>query len=87
MEARRVRTAEERDSFVWIHFDPDAPSLAEFLGLVADRMAAYRLQDYALTQDQTCEVDCNWKVAADAFNEAYHLRAVHPQLMQLVDET
>jgi phenylpropionate dioxygenase-like ring-hydroxylating dioxygenase large terminal subunit len=72
---------------VWVHLAPNPEPLADYLGAVLTRLLPYRIDEYALVSDQTVELDCNWKVAADAFNEAYHLRAVHPQLMQVVDET
>lgn len=73
--------------FVWIHLAPEPEPLADFLGAVADRLRPYRMDEYVLQRDQTVELDCNWKVAADAFNEAYHLRAVHPQLLEMLDDT
>ncbi len=73
--------------FVWVNLAASPPPLLDFLGPVADRLADYDLASYALEQDQTLDLDCNWKVGVDAFNEAYHLRAVHPQLLDLLDET
>src|SRR6185295_7496624 len=72
--------------FVWVNFHADPEPLADFLTPVAERLLPYRLEDYALVEDQTVDLPCNWKVGADAFNEAYHLRAVHPQLLQMLDE-
>lgn len=74
------------NGFVWICMDDDPEPLLEFLGPVADRLAPYRLDEYALVEDQTVDLPCNWKVGVDAFNEAYHLRAVHPQLLEMLDE-
>jgi phenylpropionate dioxygenase-like ring-hydroxylating dioxygenase large terminal subunit len=62
--------------FVWVNFAADPEPLAEFLGPVAARLAPYKLEEYALVEDQTVDLPCNWKVGVDAFNEAYHLRAV-----------
>jgi phenylpropionate dioxygenase-like ring-hydroxylating dioxygenase large terminal subunit len=73
--------------FVWVHLGPDPEPLRDFLGVVLERLHAYRMEEYALDRDQTVELECNWKVAADAFNEAYHLHAVHPQLLAMLDET
>jgi phenylpropionate dioxygenase-like ring-hydroxylating dioxygenase large terminal subunit len=78
--------AEAWGGFVWVNFSPDPEPLADFLGPVAARLATYRLDEYALVEDQTVDLPCNWKVGVDAFNEAYHLRAVHPQLLQMLDE-
>lgn len=72
---------------VWVHLGDSPEPLSSYLGPLADRVAAYDLESFALEQDATIELDCNWKVSVDAFNEAYHLRAVHPQLLDVVDET
>ncbi|APR79832.1 Phenylpropionate dioxygenase [Minicystis rosea] len=83
----RPVAAEIWEGFVWINLAPNPEPLLDFLGPVAERLAAYRLEDYALEQDQTLDIECNWKVGVDAFNEAYHLGSVHPQLLQMLDET
>src|SRR3546814_13629545 len=28
--------------------------------------------------------DCNWNVVVDAFQEGYHIQAIHPELLQIV---
>jgi nitrite reductase/ring-hydroxylating ferredoxin subunit len=82
----RSVAAEVWGGFVWISFDPQPEPLNEFLEPVASRLSPYQLEEYALVEDQTVDLPCNWKVGVDAFNEAYHLRAVHPQLLQMLDE-
>jgi phenylpropionate dioxygenase-like ring-hydroxylating dioxygenase large terminal subunit len=79
--------AEVFEGLIWVNFAADPEPLRQFLGPVAERLAAYRFADYALVEDNTMAVPCNWKVAADAFNEAYHLAAVHPQLLEVVDDS
>lgn len=87
-ERPRLRpvAAEAWGGFVWVSFDPAPEPVEEYLGAVAGPLAAYRLDEFALTEDQTVDLPCNWKVGVDAFNEAYHLRAVHAQLLQMLDE-
>lgn len=72
--------------FVWVFLAADPPPLAEFLAPAAPLIEAYRLQDYALVEDRTLDLPCNWKVSVDAFNEAYHLKSVHPEILGLVDD-
>ena len=72
--------------FVWVFLSPDPPPLSEFLGAVAPLIEVYRPQDYALVEDLTLDVPCNWKVCVDAFNEVYHLRSVHPEILGFVDD-
>lgn len=78
--------AEIWGGFVWINFSATPEPLVDFLEPVASRLAPYGLEEYALVEDQTVDLPCNWKVGVDAFNEAYHLRAVHPQLLKMLDE-
>jgi phenylpropionate dioxygenase-like ring-hydroxylating dioxygenase large terminal subunit len=33
----------------------------------------------------TCEVDCNWKIIHDNFNESYHLPTLGKELLQIFD--
>lgn len=84
-QLRKV-AAEVWGGFVWVNFAADPPPLVEFLEPVASRLLPYQLEEYALVEDQTVDLPCNWKVGVDAFNEAYHLRAVHPQLLQMLNE-
>ncbi len=86
LSLRRV-ACEVWGGLVWVNLDPRAQPLVAYLGPIADRLAAYSLEDYALVEDQTVALPCNWKVGVDAFNEAYHLRAVHSQLLQMLDES
>jgi phenylpropionate dioxygenase-like ring-hydroxylating dioxygenase large terminal subunit len=77
---------EEWAGFVWVFLSADPPPLREYLGPVAPLIEAYRLPDYALVEDLTLDLPCNWKVSVDAFNEAYHLKSVHPEILGLVDD-
>lgn len=78
---------ETRHGLVWIHLDPDPTPLSDYLGPVDGRLARYHLDSYVLEEDSTLDLDCNWKIGVDAFNEALHLRAVHPELLGAVDDS
>jgi phenylpropionate dioxygenase-like ring-hydroxylating dioxygenase large terminal subunit len=71
--------------FVWVTMDP-ATSLAEYLGPVRELLDPYRLTDYALTDDVTLELECNWKTCVDAFNEVYHVQGTHPEILDYTDD-
>lgn len=55
-----------------------APPLLEWLGpeLVAD-LGVYRMEDMLLVDKLTWELEVNWKVVIDGFNENYHAPALH----------
>jgi phenylpropionate dioxygenase-like ring-hydroxylating dioxygenase large terminal subunit len=64
---------------VWVCMDPDAPSLDEFLGPVKALVDPFRAQKMRLIEDQTVQLDCNWKAVYDNFGELYHVEHIHPQ--------
>ena len=72
--------------FVWFRLDEGGESLADFLGELTQQLAPYRLQDMRLLEYKTFLWDSNWKVACDAFNESYHFRGLHPQMLKWADE-
>ena len=72
--------------FVWVNLDPEAGSLRDYLGVIPAHLDAYRFDEQSLIADVTLEVDCNWKTGVDAFNEAYHVQATHPDLLTYSDD-
>lgn len=78
---------EEFETYVWVHFDPAAPPLRDYLGPMAERLIDYDLASCALVADQSAEVDCNWKVAVDNINDGYHVSRLHEHLRPIYDES
>jgi phenylpropionate dioxygenase-like ring-hydroxylating dioxygenase large terminal subunit len=72
--------------FVWVNLDPNAGPLREYLGILPEHLDAYHFDEQSIVGDVTLEVDCNWKTCVDAFNEAYHVHATHPDLMTYSDD-
>lgn len=70
---------------VWICMDPETPGLADYLGPVKEQIDAYRPQDMALIEDQTVDLECNWKAVFDNFGELYHVEHIHPQHATIFD--
>lgn len=73
-------------NLVWINLDPNAGSLEEFLGEAGRQLAGYGLDTYNFVGEQIVEWDCNWKIAADAFQEGYHGPVTHPQLQFYLED-
>ena len=67
--------------FVFINPDPNAEPLREFLGDIDRHFARYPLEDRYIAGHARKIVPCNWKIAQEAFLEAYHVLETHPQLM------
>ena len=67
--------------FVFVNPDPDAGPLEEYLDPLPEHFADWPLEDRYLKAHIVRSMPCNWKVALEAFIEAYHTMAVHPQLL------
>jgi phenylpropionate dioxygenase-like ring-hydroxylating dioxygenase large terminal subunit len=67
--------------FVFVNFDPDAAPLAEHLGELPEHFRRWPLEDRFVQAHVSKVLRCNWKVAQEAFMEAYHVVATHPQLL------
>jgi phenylpropionate dioxygenase-like ring-hydroxylating dioxygenase large terminal subunit len=74
--------------FVFLNPDPQAAPLIDYLGEVVALLAPYRLEEMIPVGLNVREaLDCNWKVVMDAFQEGYHIQAVHPELIPAMDES
>jgi phenylpropionate dioxygenase-like ring-hydroxylating dioxygenase large terminal subunit len=65
------------EGFVFVNFDPDAAPLAEYLGVLPRHWADWGLADRYIDTHVRKRLPCNWKAAAEAFLEAYHVRETH----------
>lgn len=74
---------------VFINFDHGAPPLYEYLTRdVIEHLEPYRwASEFRVNLDWTVEWPCNWKIGVDSFNEIYHLQGIHPELMDMSDDT
>ena len=73
--------------FVFVNLDPAAPPLADYLEDLPRHFAAWPLDEHYITAHVVRVMPCNWKVALEAFIEAYHTVAVHPQLLRTTGDT
>tara|TARA_Y100001960_G_scaffold234793_1_gene247116 strand:- start:376 stop:1761 length:1386 start_codon:yes stop_codon:yes gene_type:complete len=68
--------------FVFINPDPEAESLEEFLGEEIQRQfERWDLENRYIQAHVSKIVNCNWKIANEAFSEGFHVNATHPQGM------
>ncbi len=63
--------------------DDDTPPLLEWLGDLDERMAGYRLDEWTSHTSTELEIDANWKLISENFQEYYHLTWVHPELAKV----
>ncbi len=67
--------------FVFINMDLDAPPLAEHLGELGEHFERWPLERRFKQAHVAKVLRCNWKLAQEAFMEAFHVVATHPQLL------
>jgi phenylpropionate dioxygenase-like ring-hydroxylating dioxygenase large terminal subunit len=72
--------------FVFINPDLQAPPLAEYIGELDDHFARWPLDDRFVQVHVAKVLRCNWKVAQEAFMEAMHVVATHPQLLPSIGD-
>jgi phenylpropionate dioxygenase-like ring-hydroxylating dioxygenase large terminal subunit len=63
--------------FVWVNFDPDAAPLRSYVGVLTEHFADFDFEDRYIETHVRKTLPCNWKAAAEAFLEAYHVRETH----------
>jgi nitrite reductase/ring-hydroxylating ferredoxin subunit len=73
--------------FVFINPDPDAEPLEQFLGDLPRHFERWDLANRFKQAHVAKILRCNWKVAQEAFMEAYHVVATHPQLLNGIGDS
>lgn len=85
LSLRPVR-CETWGGFVFVCLDDAAPALHDYLGVLPGHLDAYHFEEMTPLDDWTIEIPCNWKTSLDAFNEAYHIAATHPDTLPYNDD-
>jgi Rieske 2Fe-2S family protein len=75
--------------FVFVHLEPagaaaDGRTLLRQLGPVPERLGRYPLAELRTSHRITYQVNANWKVMLENYNECYHCAGVHPELCKVV---
>jgi phenylpropionate dioxygenase-like ring-hydroxylating dioxygenase large terminal subunit len=72
--------------FVWIDMREQGESLTEFLETIPEMLGPFEYEKMRYRWYVTLHLPCNWKVALEAFIEAYHVAGTHPQLLHLIGD-
>jgi Rieske 2Fe-2S family protein len=70
--------------FVFACFAPSPPSFDRSFDLPHSRLDAWPLEGLVVGHELRKEMQCNWKIFWENYNECLHCPGVHPQLSQLV---
>ena len=65
------------EGFVFVNFDQNADPLSQYTGVLSEHWADWGLADRYIETHVRKRLPCNWKAAAEAFLEAYHVRETH----------
>jgi choline monooxygenase len=65
--------------FLFVNFDPQAESLASYLGELPTHIDSYDFPNLVTTRRKVWDVACNWKIYLENQRESYHIPAVHRQ--------
>ncbi|MGD6741814.1 aromatic ring-hydroxylating oxygenase subunit alpha [Streptomyces sp. BH106] len=76
--------SEEWAGMIFLNLSPEKPA-----GSVADHMRGIDLSPYQLDRtkviaDVTYEIDSNWKITAETYQECYHCALNHPELVRVI---
>ena len=72
--------------FVFINPDPKAGPLSEHLGEIVDQFDVWDLGNRFVEAHVSRVINANWKIAQEAFCEAYHVNATHPQILSYLGD-
>ncbi|MDX1734921.1 MAG: aromatic ring-hydroxylating dioxygenase subunit alpha [Halioglobus sp.] len=65
-------------NLVFVNFDPQAQTLLEWLGPIAQEWEEFQFDQCRLAARHVFDLHCNWKIAMEANTEVYHVRSIHP---------
>ncbi len=72
--------------FVFINPDENAEPLADYLGDLSDHFTLLPFEKRYKAAHVAKVLRCNWKVAQEAFMEAYHVIATHPTILDFLGD-
>ena len=73
---------ETHGGFVWASISPEK-SLEQFLQPLESHFADWSISELQVAQEITYQVNANWKLIFQNYNECYHCPTVHPALNRL----
>ncbi|MBQ0796721.1 aromatic ring-hydroxylating dioxygenase subunit alpha [Zhongshania sp.] len=73
--------------FIFINLDEGCQPFEDFIKPVPEYLNVLGFENMQYCWHKTVVLNCNWKVAQEAFMESYHVMGVHPQFLPYVDES
>lgn len=72
-----VVRSQEWGGFIWLCLSDDVPDLLPYLGVIGEELSFYGLERFDTRFRFTLELNANWKMVVDAFNETWHVPFTH----------
>jgi phenylpropionate dioxygenase-like ring-hydroxylating dioxygenase large terminal subunit len=73
--------------WVFINMDLQAESLASYLGILPEHFKRWQPENTFKAMHIEKVIECNWKVAWEAFIESYHTVQTHPQILPYLGDS
>ena len=73
--------------FVFVNMAADAEPFDDYLEILTDHFAGFALENRYTAAHVGKVMPCNWKLGMEAFIEAYHVPAAHPQVTGYYGDT
>jgi phenylpropionate dioxygenase-like ring-hydroxylating dioxygenase large terminal subunit len=73
--------------FIFINPDPEAGSFEEHIGNLSDQFTLLPFEKRYKAVHVSKVLRCNWKIAQEAFMEAYHVIATHPTILDTLGDS
>lgn len=73
--------------FVFVNFDENCEPLESYLENLPEHFASFNLENRYKAAHVAKIMPCNWKLAMEAFVEAYHVAIAHPQVLAYYGDT
>ena len=73
--------------WVFINMDLQAESLQDYLGILPEHFKRWQPENTFKVMHIEKVIECNWKVAWEAFIESYHTVQTHPQIMPYLGDS
>jgi len=74
------------NGFVFVNMDHDGPELLEYLEVLPEHFKDWDMSDWYVCTHVQKELPGNWKLAQEAFMEAYHTPFAHPEMTHVVSD-
>jgi len=82
----RQARVESWNGFIFVNFSLQGPALVDYLEVLPEHFRNWDLTGWYVHTHVQKRLPANWKLAQEAFMEAYHTPVVHPEMSHVVSD-